>query len=318
MSDDPFTALVDRLGEEAADNAVDALGFLDRPMDPDDVVAPGRREPAAATLRQLVARELMRLESEGVLGFNPLVRPQVHEAASAGTFSMRGSMLAAPDGTLLTILALALRQTARPNTRTPPFYVLSLFRAKGGHSPHDHGLGIDVSRYNGIPFHGPTLESFRATVMLVRNLPPRTFELGLPRVPRETWHDFARYRRFRIDGQLIFRQDLNTPQFSAPFRARVPLSSELPGEVWTGPSEFLRPDLEIRRSPSRRGLAQDLAFFEHPGLALQFRHAVDESEGTIRLVFPDEPNHVPITVDIGGAWSRVLQERRPRRRGGAR
>lgn len=317
MSEDPFVRLMRRLRDEAGDNAAHALDFLDEPLNPDDVLNPPSSLVEYPTLRQLMARELLRLEAENRVAFNQFVHQQIEEAEQTGNMSMRGQTTYAREGTLITLLALTVRQSASARGRHAPCYVLSLFRARGGHSPHDHGLGIDVSRYNGHNFHGPTLESFRGVVTLVRNLPTGSFELGLPRVPRETWHDFDRYRRFRIDGTHLFRQDRETPEFSPRFRTPGPLGSRSPSETWAGPRESLDPDLQIRRSPSRRGFRQDVEFFDHPGLALQFRQAEGESEGTIRLIFPDEPNHVHITVDIDGAWTTVLDERRASRRGGA-
>ena len=319
MSQDAFAALLRRLRAEADDNVARSLDFIDRPFNPDDVVNPPNTLVEYPSLRQLLARELLRLESENIVAFNEFVREQIQEAERAGTMTMRGETTYAREGTLITLLALAVRQDALPQGRHAPFYVLSLFRARGGSSPHDHGLGIDLIRYNGHNTQGPTLESFRAAVTIVRNLPAGNFELGLPRAPRETWDDFNNYRRFRVEGEYIFRQDQETPEFSPRFRRPGPLTSRRPSEAWSGPRESLNPDSEIRRSPSRGGgFSRDLEFFDHPGLARQFHQAAAESEGRIRLVFPDEPNHIHITVDIDEVWTRVLDERRNERRGGSR
>lgn len=315
MSEDAFTIRLRRLRDEAANNFTRSLDFLEHPINPDEILNPPNTLEEHPTLRQLLARELLQLESENRVSFNQLVRQQIEEAARAGTMSIRGQTTHARDGTLITLLALTVRQsTSTCQGRHAPFYVLSLFRARGVRSPHDHGLGIDVLRYNGYSFRGPTRESFNGTLMLVRNLPTGTFELGLPRVPRENWHDYDRYQNFRIGREYLFRQDRETPEFSPRFRNRGILGSRRASATWAGQNEFLMPDSEIRRSPSRRGFRQDLEYFQNPENAEQFRRAEAESEGTIRLIFPDEPNHVHITVDIDDAWTRVLNERRENRR----
>jgi hypothetical protein len=176
-------------------------------------------------------------------------------------------------------------------------------------------LGIDITRYDGHSFHGPTRDAFNGLLVLVRNLPAGIFEVGLPRVPREDWHDFERYQRLRVAGQLIYNRSDDFPKFSGHFRAPGPLMTRLPSVAWTGPNEFLNADLELRRSPSGgRGLSHDLRYFNHAANASLLRRAADESEGTIRLLFPDEPNHVHLTVDIGGAWTEVLDANRRARR----
>lgn len=314
-ADDPYLTLMAQLQNEAHANISRALDFVGRPLtsqEIDEIIDPQPNLEEYPSLRQLMARELLRLESERKIGFNEFVRRQIEETRQRGTMTIRNSTTSAREETLSTMLALALRQSVEPG-RQVSFFVLSLFRARGGNSPHDHGLGIDVTRYNDYNFRGPTQESFNGLLNLVRNLPRGIFELGLPRVPRETWHDYERYRRFRIEGEYLFRQDRNTPEFAPRFRAPGPPASRLPSQAWAGPRESLNPDLEIRRSPSRRGLRQDLDFFENRGQANLFRQAESESEGTIRLLFPDEPNHVHITVDINNSWTNIRSARRGHR-----
>ena len=306
---DEFTALMERLRAEADRGAME---YLDG-TDPDAILEPR----PFTTLSQLLARELLRLSDANRIDFHDhpqisLVQ-QVQEAAQSGTMTVRGRTIPAPAGTLITLLALAMRQTVTPRDRQAPMYVLSLMRDRGTSSPHDHGLGIDITRYDSYFFRGPTAEAFEGLLRIVRNLPHGTFELGLPRAPRETPEDHAHYHSFRIEGEPLYRPDESSLEFSPAFRGRVPAASSVPpSQAWAGPT-ILGPDLEVRRSASRgRGLEADLASMD--GLRRErFLRTAGESEGTIRLVFPDEPNHVHITVDIDGAWTNIRPPPRSQR-----
>ncbi len=125
---DQVTALLQRLRAEADRNA---MQYLDRD-DPDAILETG----SFTTLRHLLARELLRLHDRHRIDFHEHaqlnVLHQVQEAARAGTMSARDRTLPAPDWTLITLLALAMRQAASARGEHPPMYVLSLMRSRKG------------------------------------------------------------------------------------------------------------------------------------------------------------------------------------------
>ncbi len=312
MSDDAFTQRIGELRAQASRNETSLMGSLGRPADPDAVIDPPDSRETHPNLAQLVARDLLQLAQRGRITFGEvMVRGQVEEAARQGTWTARGNTQEVPADTLVTVLALAMRQQASSGRRAP-CYVVSLLRNRAGvSSPHNHGLGIDLLVYDGHYFRGPTQSSFEGVIKLVRNLPEGRFQLGLPRAPRENRTDYDRYRRFQIERHPVYRQDLSSPQFSPRFRRRMARWSRHPGEAWAGPNAFFPADAEIRRSPSHgRGLAADLAYFTNPANAAEFQRAADASDGDVRTLFPDEPNHVHITVDTGGAWSSIRRRTR--------